>query len=76
MEFLNSVVQNATLSLEIWKQFNSETTPIKELCQTGVKNYYLIGRQTMKITTTYSGKMNSFSPRLDTNEVLKKTKKD
>ena len=41
-----------------------------------VKNYYLIGRQAMKRTTTYSGKLHAFSAKLETDEVLRKTKKD
>mmetsp|Transcript_787 Transcript_787/g.1715 ORF Transcript_787/g.1715 Transcript_787/m.1715 type:complete len:833 (-) Transcript_787:174-2672(-) len=41
-----------------------------------IKNYYLVGRQAMKRTTTYSGKLYAFSAKLETDEVLRKTKKD
>ncbi len=41
-----------------------------------VKNYYLTGRQAMKRTTTYSGKLHAFEAKLHTDSFLKKAKKD
>lgn len=41
-----------------------------------VKNYYLIGRQAIKRTTTYAGKYSAFSAELAAAEMLKKSKKD
>ena len=41
-----------------------------------IKNYYLIGRQAMKRTTTYSGKLHAFNAKLQTDAMLKKTKTD
>lgn len=41
-----------------------------------MKNYYLIGRQAMKRTTTYSGKLHAFNAKLQTDAVLKRGKKD
>lgn len=41
-----------------------------------LKNYYLIGRQAMKRTTTYSGKLHAFNAKLQTDAMLKKTKSD
>ena len=41
-----------------------------------VKNYYLIGRQAMKRTTTYSGKLHAFNAKLQTDAMLKKIKSD
>lgn len=39
-----------------------------------IKNYYLTGRQAMKRTTTYSGKLHAFNAKLQTDAVLKKAK--
>lgn len=39
-----------------------------------VKNYYLIGRQAMKRTTTYHGKLYAFDAKMQTDTILKKTK--
>ena len=36
------------------------------------KNYYLIGRQAMKRTTTYSGKLHAFDAKLHTDAMLKR----
>ena len=41
-----------------------------------IKNYYLIGRQAMKRTTTYSGKLHAFNAKLQTDAILKRGKKD
>lgn len=41
-----------------------------------IKNYYLIGRQAIKRTTTYAGKFSAFSAELAAAEMLKKNKKD
>jgi hypothetical protein len=41
-----------------------------------VKNYYLIGRQAIKRTTTYSGKLHAFNAKLQTDAMLKKIKSD
>jgi hypothetical protein len=41
-----------------------------------LKNYYLTGRQAMKRTTTYSGKLHAFEAKLHTDSFLKKAKKD
>ena len=41
-----------------------------------VKNYYMIGRQAMKRTTTYSGKLHAFNAKLQTDAILKRGKKD
>ena len=41
-----------------------------------LKNYYLTGRQAMKRTTTYSGKLHAFDAKLQTDSFLKKAKKD
>lgn len=41
-----------------------------------VKNYYLTGRQAMKRTTTYSGKLHAFEAKLHTDSFLQKAKKD
>lgn len=41
-----------------------------------LKNYYLTGRQAMKRTTTYSGKLHAFDAKLQTDSFLKKSKKD
>jgi hypothetical protein len=64
-----------------------ETAPAQELCKTClannslprhgfcIKNHYLIvGRQAMKRTTTYSGKLHAFNAKLQTDAMLKKTK--
>lgn len=40
-----------------------------------IKNYYLIGRQAVKRTTTYAGKHAAFSAQLAAADYLKKTKK-
>lgn len=39
-----------------------------------IKNYYLIGRQAMKRTTTYSGKLHAFNAKLQTDVELRRTK--
>lgn len=39
-----------------------------------IKNYYLIGRQAMKRTTTYSGKLHAFNAKLHTDAILKQAK--
>ncbi|KAL7429931.1 hypothetical protein ACHAXH_002289 [Discostella pseudostelligera] len=39
-----------------------------------MKNYYLIGRQAMKRTTTYSGKLHAFNAKLQTDAMLKRAK--
>ena len=41
-----------------------------------MKNYYLIGRQAMKRTTTYSGKLYAFNAKLQTDAMLKRAKND
>lgn len=41
-----------------------------------IKNYYLIGRQAIKRTTTYSGKLHAFNAKLQTDDVLKRAKND
>ena len=41
-----------------------------------MKNYFLIGRQAMKRTTTYSGKLYAFNAKLQTDAVLKRVKND
>lgn len=41
-----------------------------------LKNYYLTGRQAIKRTTTYSGKLHAFDAKLQTDSFLKKAKKD
>ncbi|KAL3756468.1 hypothetical protein ACHAWU_009862 [Discostella pseudostelligera] len=41
-----------------------------------MKNYYLIGRQAMKRTTTYSGKLHAFNAKLQTDAMLKRAKND
>ena len=41
-----------------------------------IKNYYLIGRQAVKRTTVYSGKLYAFNAKLETDAMLKRIKKD
>ena len=67
----------------IWKQILPKTYAklvwMTILCRVlgfCIKNYYLIGRQAMKRTTTYSGKLHAFTAKLETDKLLKKRKKD
>jgi hypothetical protein len=36
-----------------------------------IKNYYMVNRHAMKLTTTYAGKHSSFSAEIATSELLK-----
>lgn len=67
----------------IWKQIIPKTYAklvwMTILCRVlgfCIKNYYLIGRQAMKRTTMYSGKLHAFTAKLETDKLLKKRKKD
>mmetsp|Transcript_1476 Transcript_1476/g.3330 ORF Transcript_1476/g.3330 Transcript_1476/m.3330 type:complete len:842 (-) Transcript_1476:145-2670(-) len=67
----------------IWKQLIPQTysklvwmTILFRVFGFCIKNYYLVGRQAMKRTTTYSGKLYAFNAKLQTDAMLKKTKND
>lgn len=40
-----------------------------------IKNYYMVNRQALKLTTTYAGKRAAFSAEIATTEVLKNQRK-
>jgi len=67
----------------IWKQLIPQTysklvwmTILFRVFGFCIKNYYLVGRQAMKRTTMYSGKLYAFNAKLQTDAMLKKTKND
>jgi hypothetical protein len=68
---------------QIWKELLPKSYAklvwLTILCRVNgfcVKNYYLIGRQAIKRTTTYSGKLHAFNAKLQTDAMLKKIKSD
>eukprot|EP00584_Thalassiosira_punctigera_P004603 CAMPEP_0172546428 /NCGR_PEP_ID=MMETSP1067-20121228/16204_1 /TAXON_ID=265564 ORGANISM="Thalassiosira punctigera, Strain Tpunct2005C2" /NCGR_SAMPLE_ID=MMETSP1067 /ASSEMBLY_ACC=CAM_ASM_000444 /LENGTH=98 /DNA_ID=CAMNT_0013333357 /DNA_START=327 /DNA_END=623 /DNA_ORIENTATION=+ len=63
----------------VWKQLLPKTYAklvwLTILCRVFgfcVKNYYMIGRQARKRTTTYSGKLHAFNAKLQTDAMLKR----
>mmetsp|Transcript_6820 Transcript_6820/g.15077 ORF Transcript_6820/g.15077 Transcript_6820/m.15077 type:complete len:1260 (-) Transcript_6820:80-3859(-) len=64
----------------IWKQLIPQTysklvwlTILARAFGFCIKNYYLVGRQAMKRTTTYSGKLHAFNAKLQTDAMLKRS---